>query len=93
MRALEIVAGSILMMVGLWTAWSSVREAQPEGSGRDRVLMAVHETARAGWWLSLGGLFLAYGLVEDWAQVQWFVLVPIVMAGLRLLSATFLSRG
>ena len=90
MRVLEVSAGAVLILVGLRTAWRSVRELQPEGGGR--VLMAVHETARAGWWLSLGGLFLAYGLVEDWSQVQWFVLFPIVMAGLRLLSATFLRR-
>jgi len=90
-RLLEILAGATLVLVGLRTAWRSVREIQPQGPGR--VLMALHETARAGWWLSLGGLFLAYGLVGDTTQVRWFVMVPIAMAGLRLLSATFLRRG
>lgn len=60
--------------------------------GRDRFLIAMHDAARAGFWLSIAGLFAGFALIDDPASFRWFAVVPILMAGMRLLAATFLAR-
>ena len=45
-------------------------------------------TAAAGWWLTLGFFFLAYGLVEQPQDLRWFLLVPIALAGIQLSRAS-----
>jgi hypothetical protein len=85
------VAGGLFLLFGLVSAWRSLRDMGPD-RGADRILMAVHEAARAGFWLSLGTLFLGYALVREPQGLRWFVMVPIVLAGLRLAAATLLAR-
>ncbi|HYH28621.1 MAG TPA: hypothetical protein VEA19_07600, partial [Actinomycetota bacterium] len=58
----------------------------------DRALLALHEAAKAGFWLSLGAFFVGAAILDDAEGLRWFLLVPISMAGLRLVAATFLSR-
>ena len=91
MSWVEIGAGALFALVGLRSAVRSVREMGSEGRVRDRALMALHETAKAGFWLSLGAFFLGYALLPDLSGFRWFIMAPIVMAGLRLLAATRLG--
>jgi hypothetical protein len=60
---------------------------------RDRLLYALYVSCRAGWWFSLGLFFLGYGLVEQPQDLRWFLLVPIALAGIQLLSSLGLAHG
>ncbi len=57
------------------------------------MLIAVHDAAKAGFWLSLGGFFLGYGVSAEPQAFRWFAMVPVGMAGLRLITATLLARS
>jgi hypothetical protein len=72
---------------------NSLRAARPVEEGRIRFLIALHDSAKAGFWLSLGAFFLGFALIEEIQGFRWFALIPLVMAGLRLATAALLSRG
>lgn len=83
---------ALFTFVGLRTALPGTR-IQGELSGTDRLLIAVHDAARAGFWLGLAGLFAGFALLDDPYEFRWFALIPIGMAGLRLLATVGLGRG
>lgn len=70
----------------------SIREPSADEKGGDRFLFAVHDAAKALFWFALGGFFLAYRLTDGAPEMRWLLLVPIAMAGIRLLAASMLSR-
>jgi putative Mn2+ efflux pump MntP len=91
---LELVAAAVLILVGCWVAYWSLKEQPVEvRSARERLLVAVHEAARAGFWLALGAWFLGLALIEEPQTWRWFIIVPIGMAGLRLAARTFLGMS
>lgn len=92
MTVAAFVLAGIFALVGVTSGARSLRAVEAEASPGVRALVAVHDAAKAGFWLALGGLFLGFGLVEDDRSIQWFALVPIVMAGVRLLAAARLAR-
>lgn len=75
------------------SAAGALREPIEVDTGRDRLLVAVHEAARAGFWFALAGVFAALSLLEDAYRFRWLVMLPIAMAGLRLVAAALLSRS
>ncbi|HEV8571828.1 MAG TPA: hypothetical protein VGR49_02105 [Actinomycetota bacterium] len=87
----ELVAAGFLILVGFWVAYWSLREPMEVRSTRERFLVALHEAARAGFWLALGAWFLGLALIEEPQTWRWFILVPIGMASLRLAARTFLG--
>ena len=89
---MELAAGGLLLLIGVRSAVSSIREVAPDEPGRIRALIALHEAAKAGFWLALGAFFLGYATVDDPQDFRWFVMIPIAMAGLRLVAATLLAR-
>ena len=90
---IEYVLAGLFGLFGVVSAVRSLSEPPAEEQGGDRVLMAVHDAARALFWLSLGGFFLAYGLAAGETDVRWLVMVPLVMAAVRLISAAFVTRA
>ncbi len=88
---LEFIAAGLFFLFGLVSAVRSLREPVVDESGRARVLIAVHDAAKALFWLALGSFFLAYGLAEEPQNVRWLALIPVGMAALRLITATFLG--
>jgi hypothetical protein len=90
---LEFVLAVPLLVVGLVSATRSLREPIAAENGGSRFLVALHEASKAGFWLTLGGFFLVYGLADEPGAWRWFALVPIAMAGLRLGTAAVLARG
>lgn len=92
MDVLAWVLAALFLLVGVRTALTAT-QLQGRISETDRVLIAVHDAARAGFWLGLAGLFAGFALLDDPYGFRWFALVPIVMAGLRLAAAVGLSRG
>jgi hypothetical protein len=89
----EIFVAAPLLLIGVISGVRSVMEPIGAEDGRSRFLIAVHEASKAGFWLTLGGFFLVYGVAADPQSWRWFALVPIGMAALRLGSAALLSRG
>jgi hypothetical protein len=87
----EIALGGLFVVFGLLSASSSLREPVTF-SGGARFMLAVHDAAKAGFWLALGGFFIGYALLEHPQRFRWFALVPLGMAALRLVAAYFLSR-
>jgi hypothetical protein len=90
---LELVAAAFLILVGLWVAYYSLKEPPDVRSGKKRFLFALHEAARAGFWLALGAWFLGLALLPEPQTWRWFIIVPIGMAGLRLAARTFLGMS
>jgi hypothetical protein len=88
----ELAAGGLFLLIGLRSAVHSIGQMSPDEPGRVRALIALHEAAKAGFWLALGAFFLGYATVAEPQQFRWFVMFPIAMAGLRLVAATLLAR-
>jgi hypothetical protein len=89
---LEYVVAGLLFLFGVVSAFRSLSEPVTDETGRVRFLIAVHEAAKALFWLSLGAFFLTYGISGGAAEVRWLVLVPIGMAVVRLLAASAIGR-
>jgi hypothetical protein len=89
----EYFVAAPLLFIGLYSAIRSIQDPVPAEDGRSRFLIAVHEASKAGFWLTFGGFFLAYGLLEQPQTFRWFAMVPLGMAALRLITATFLARS
>jgi len=89
---LEYVVGGLLILFGLVSAVRSLASPATADERRIRLLIAIHDAAKAMFWISLGGFFILYAAAEEQDVVRWLVLVPIGMAAIRLLSASVLSR-
>ena len=92
-QILGLTIGGLLVVVGLVSGIRSVATPAAAESGRDRFLLALHDAAKAGFWLALGAAFLGLSLLEPAGEYRWLVVIPIGMAGLRLMAATLLARG
>lgn len=90
---LELAAAGVLFLVGLWVAYWSLKEPPEVQSATERLLVALHEAARAGFWLALGAWFLGLALLREPQMFRWFILVPIGMAGLKLAARTVLGMS
>lgn len=62
-------------------------------SVRDQILYPVHVAARVGLWLGFAALFLGYALVDQPRDVAWFIVVPMAMAGVQLITGLALGHG
>jgi hypothetical protein len=89
---LEISAASVfgLMAVRSFIVWRG-REFRAR-SMREQVLYAVHVGARVGLWLAFAALFLGYALVDRPREFAWFIVAPMGMAGLQLITGLALGR-
>ena len=90
---LEFVAAALFFLFGVVSVVRTLREPLVDESGRGRLLIAVHDAAKALFWVGLGSFFLAYGLAEEPQNVRWLALVPVGMAAIRLIVTAFLARG
>jgi hypothetical protein len=90
---LELVLAGTFVLFGVVSGINSLRDAQPSDEPRVRFLVAVHDAAKAGFWLALGGFFLGFALIDEPMGFRWFAMAPILMAVLRLGAAALLSRG
>jgi hypothetical protein len=90
---LELVLAGLFVLFGVVSGINSLRDAQPVEEGRVRFLVAVHDAAKAGFWLALGGFFLGFALSDEPLGFRWFAMMPILMAALRLGAAALISRS
>ncbi|MGH2684249.1 MAG: hypothetical protein ACRDJP_02130 [Actinomycetota bacterium] len=90
---LEYALAAVFAVWGVVTVWRSLGESFEEDVVGARVLLAVHDAARALFWFGLAAFFVAYGVVAEPQGVRWMALIPIAMAALRLVAAAFLARS
>jgi hypothetical protein len=90
---IEYVLGGLLVLFGLVSAARSLGKPPSEEEGRIRLLIAVHDAAKAMFWISFGGFFILYAAAEEQDVVRWLAMVPFGMAAIRLLVASVLSRA
>jgi hypothetical protein len=90
---LDFILAGLLFLFGLVSAVRSLAEPPAEERGGTRLLIAIHDASRAIFWLSLGGFFLAFGLTDRAPEVRGLVLVPVLMAVVRVLTAIRLARA
>jgi hypothetical protein len=91
-QIIGLVVGGLLALIGLGSGLRSLTTPAEIRSGRDRFLLALHDASKAGFWLGLGAAFIGLSVLEPAAEYRWLVIIPIAMAGLRLLAATLLAR-
>ena len=85
---------AVLFLAGAVSASRSLSApAEGDEDGRTRLLIAVHDAAKALFWFALGAFVLAYELAAEPQGVRWLALIPLGMAVVRLLAATALSRS
>jgi hypothetical protein len=93
MRVFELIIGGLLLVGAIRSLfrWLGI-EYQARGT-RDRVLFAIHAGARVGLWVAFAAFFVGYALVDEPQRFKWFLLVPIALAGVQLLTAMLLARS
>ena len=93
MKPFDAVVAGVLALVGIRSLVHWLRRPFHPSGPRERMLYVLHLTGRIGWWFGLAAFFLAYAVVDEPQTVGWFILVPIALAGLQLLTGFLLSRG
>jgi hypothetical protein len=89
----ELVIASILALLGVRSVFKWLGVPFKAETGGERVLFALHVTARVGMWFAFAGFFAGYALVDDEKGFRWYVLVPLALAGIQLLTSLALGMG
>jgi hypothetical protein len=92
-RVPEIVIGMFLVLLGLWSLATWMRREFEAESGRDRILYAAHVAARVGLWFGFAAFFFGLAIVDEPSRFTWFVMVPLSLAGIQLITAVALGSG
>ena len=93
MRIAEIIAAGLLSFGGIRSLLHWYGRHFEATSFGEHFLYLMHVTARVGIWFSLAGFFLVYAFGEEPQRLRWFVLVPISLAGVQLLTGLLLGRS
>jgi len=89
----ELVLGGILALLGLRSLVRWLRVEFAAVSWRERAIYSLHVAARVGLWFGFAGFFLGLALVDQPRRFTWFLLVPLSMAGVQLITAVALGGG
>jgi hypothetical protein len=89
----ELVIAGLLALLGLRSLLRWLGTELEGSSPLDRVLFALHATARVGLWLSLAVLFVGFALLDEPQRLRWYVFLPLGLAAVQLLTVTLLSRA
>ncbi|HYU57320.1 MAG TPA: hypothetical protein VEO00_04635 [Actinomycetota bacterium] len=89
--AMALAAG--VTGAGIASLVRSLGNTRPGDSGRLRALIVLHDVARAGFWFGLAAFFTAYALADDPDAARGILIVPLALAGVRLLTAQALARS
>lgn len=93
MTVVELVAGGLLLVAGIRSLLRWLGTDFDASSGGELVLFTVHATTRVGMWFAFAGLFVGYAVVDEPQRFVWYSMVPIVLAGVQLLTAQRLARA
>ena len=89
----ELVVGSGLVLLGLRSLARWLRVEFVTDSWREQVLYSLHVATRVGLWFAFAGFFFGLALVDQPRRFTWYLLVPVAMAGLQLVTAVALGGG
>src|SRR5438093_13786838 len=89
----ELVVGGVFALLGVWSLAKWMRTDYQAGSTRERVVYALHVTARVGLWFGFAAFFFGLAVVDEPSRFTWFVLVLLGLAGLQLVTALALGQG
>lgn len=100
MRLLELGLAGAFAVGGLRSLWVWARRGFVGRDGVDHLLYALHLTSRVGLWFAFAGLFAIYGTIDtagrpaldELAELRWYVILPMVLAALQLVSGILLGR-
>ena len=92
MIVLEWGVAAVAFILGVRAVLTPVRFDEGPLPRQDRMLVALYEASRAGFWFALAGLFVGFALVEDRRAFSILAVVPVILAGLRMLAAVRLAR-
>jgi hypothetical protein len=92
MRVVALVVAVLLAAMGVRSAMKWLRVDLPVRSVGERVLFVVNITSRIGLWFAFAGFFVGWALVDDPDAFGAYALIPVVLAGLQLVTGVLLSR-
>ena len=100
MRIFEIVAASVLGLMGVRSLVVWFRRPLQSGSFSDHVLYTVWVLCRAGLWFAVAGIFLissqidveGRAFLDEWEQYRWYILVPLGLAAVGTIAGFALGR-
>jgi hypothetical protein len=99
-RVVELSLAALLAAAGLRSLWTWSRRRFEGTDVIDHVLFALYLTGRVGLWFALAGFFVISASVDARGQpaldelrpYRWYLLVPLMLAGLQLVAGWFLGR-
>lgn len=92
MRVVGLIVAAGLAAMGIRSAMKWLRVDLPLRSSGERVLFVVNITARVGLWFAFAGFFVGWALVENPDEFGAYVLIPIVLAAIQLVTGVLLAR-
>ncbi len=92
MSLVEMIVAGAFALVGLFSLRKWLRVDFEAASGGERIIYAIHVTARVGLWFAFAGFFFGYALVDRPTDLRWYIFVPIGLAAVQLLSGIYLAR-
>jgi len=91
-RTLEAVIAGLLALGGVRSLVYWLRRPFHPATPGERMLYVLNLTGRVGWWFALAAFFLAWAVVDEPQSAGWFLLLPIVLAGVQLLTGFLLAH-
>jgi len=91
-NVVELAMAGLLAVAGLRSLVTWLRTEFEARSPGEQILYALHATARVGVWFAFAGFFAGYAVVDDPGHFTPFVMIPITLAALQLLTGFFLAR-
>jgi hypothetical protein len=90
---------TVFVLLGLRSLWRWTRRPFDGTDVSDHALYALFVTGRVGLWFAVAGLFAIYASVDlrgrawvdDVEPYRWYLIVPLVLAGMQLLAGWFLG--
>ena len=88
----ELMVAAVLVLFGLRSLALWMGRGFRARTAGEAILYALHVTARVGTWFAFAGFFAGYALVDEPQGLRWYVMVPLGLAAVQLLSALALGR-
>jgi hypothetical protein len=89
-HAFELAVAGLFGVAGLLSLRKWLGAEFRAASLGEQLLYTLHTTARVGMWFAFAGFFVGYALVANPTDIRWYLLVPLGLAGVQLLTAVIL---
>lgn len=93
MKAFELVVAALLLIGAIGSAARWLGTTYETHTAGERVLFAIHVASRVALWVAFAGFFAGYALLNEPQRFKWYILVPIALAGVQLMTGLFLARS